>query len=104
MTGREAIDHLVRAKSLTVALGSPQPLFFHGRCMGLKIQWDTTEAVVSAVITSVGVFGFLRLMPDTHPLVVCIIWLVVFAMVYQVGCEYSERRRVRNLRRKAAPE
>jgi len=72
--------------------------------MGLKIQWNTTEAVTSAAITSVGVFGFSRLMPDTHPLVLCIIWLVVFAIVYQVGCEYSERRRVRSLRRKAAPE
>ena len=72
--------------------------------MGLKIQWNTTEAVTSAVITSVGVFGFYRLMPDTHPLVVCIIWLVVFALVYQVGCEYSERRRMRSLQRKTAPE
>ena len=72
--------------------------------MGLKIQWNTTEAVTSAAITSVGVFGFLRLMPGAHPLVACIIWLVVFALVYQVGCEYSERRRVRSLRRKAAPE
>jgi hypothetical protein len=72
--------------------------------MGLKIQWNTTEAVTSAAITSVGVFGFSRLMPDTHPLVLCIIWLIVFTIVYQVGCQYSERRRVRGLRRKAAPE
>ena len=72
--------------------------------MGLKIQWNTTEAVASAVITSVGTFGFFQRMPDTHPLVVCLIWLVVFAIVYQVGCEYAERRRVRGLRRKAAPE
>ena len=72
--------------------------------MGLKIQWNATEAVTSAVITSVGVYGFFRLMPDTHPLVVGLIWLIVFAIIYQVGCEYSERRRVRSLRRKAAPE
>jgi len=43
-------------------------------------------------------------MPDTHLLVVCLIWLVVFAIIYQIGCEYSERRRVRSLHRKAAPE
>ena len=72
--------------------------------MGLKIQWNTAEAVTSAVITSVGVFGFSRLVPDAHPLVVCLIWLVVFALVYQVGCEYSERRRVRSLQRKATSE
>ena len=73
--------------------------------MGLKIQWDnTTEAVASAVITSVGTFWFFRLMPDTHPLAVCIIWLVVFAIVYQVGCEYSERRRLRDLRNKGASD
>ena len=72
--------------------------------MGLKIQWNATEAATSAVITGVGVYGFFRLMPDTHPLVVGIIWLVVFAIIYQIGCEYSERRRVRSLHRKAAPE
>ena len=72
--------------------------------MDFKIQWNTTEAVASAVITSVGVFAFFRLMPDMHPLVVGIIWLVVFAMVYQVGCEFSERRRLRDLGRKAAPD
>jgi hypothetical protein len=72
--------------------------------MGLKIQWDATEAMASVAITSLGTFGFFRLMPDTHPLVVAIIWLVVFAIVYQVGCEYSERRRLRDLRNKGASD
>ena len=61
----------------------------------MKFHWFPGEAIISAVIATVGVSGIDSAHPDLHPVAYAVGWLVLAGVLYQTGSELSERRRGR---------
>ena len=63
--------------------------------MEFKIHRSLSEAIIASVIATVGIGGIYYLNPGLHPLAYAAGWLVVVGILYQTGCELSERTRSR---------
>jgi hypothetical protein len=65
--------------------------------MGLTFYWIPREAIISTVIATIGMGGIYYTLPGLHPLAYVAGWLVLAGLLYQTGCEFSERTRRRQL-------
>ena len=63
--------------------------------MDLRFHWSPREAVIAASIATIGMSGIFFVHPGLHPLAYLPGWLILAGLVYQTGCELSERSRIR---------
>ena len=62
--------------------------------MPLKLHWYPSEAIIATIIASLGIAVVHLVHPGLHPLAYATGWLVLAGIVYQTGCELSERKRI----------
>ena len=62
--------------------------------MPLKLHWYPGEAIIATIIASLGIAVVHLVHPGLHPLAYATGWLVLGGIVYQTGCELSERKRI----------
>ena len=72
--------------------------------MPFKLHWYPSEAIIATVIASAGIALVHLVHPGLHPLAYATGWLVLSAIVYQTGCELSERKRLNQARKKTKQE
>ena len=63
--------------------------------MELKLHWSLSEAIISTVIATLFTGGLCYALPGLPPLAYAAGWLVLAGILYQTGCELSERRHSR---------
>jgi len=64
----------------------------------MKVYWHPGEAIVAAIVATVGTVMIYLANPVFHPLAYAIGWLFIAGLIYQTGCEYYERRLSRQRR------
>jgi len=67
----------------------------------MKIYWYPSEAIIATIVATAGIGVIYYANPVLHPLAYVVGWLVLAALVYQTGCEFTERRLSRIQRRAA---
>ena len=72
--------------------------------MALKLHWYPSEAIIATVIASAGIAVVYLVHPGLHPLAYAAGWLVLAGIVYQTGCEISERKRINRSRKETNQE
>ena len=63
--------------------------------MGIKVYWNPSEAVIATVVATIGIGGFYYTDPSLPLAAYAAGWSVMASLLYQTGCELSERRRSR---------
>ena len=60
---------------------------------GLTVRWVPREALLATLISIAGVSPIYFTHPDLHWTAYAFAWLLIVSIVYQTGCELSERKR-----------
>jgi hypothetical protein len=63
--------------------------------MEFKLYWSPSEAIIATVVATFFIGGLCYVHPGLHPLAYAAGWLVLAGIMYQTGCELSERTRNR---------
>jgi hypothetical protein len=63
--------------------------------MEFKLHWSPSEAIVATVIATIGIGGIYYVHPGLHLAAYAAGWLVLAGIMYQTGCELTERTRRR---------
>ena len=67
----------------------------------MKIYWYRSEAIIATIVATVGIGLIYCANPVLHPLAYTVGWLVLAALIYQTGCEFTARRLSRKQSRAA---
>ena len=67
--------------------------------MPLKLHWYPSEAIIATTIASLGIAVVHLVHPNLHMLAYATGWLFLTGIVYQTGCELSERKRINRSRK-----
>jgi hypothetical protein len=71
--------------------------------MLLKLHWHPSEAIIATIVASMGIAVVQLVHPGLHMLAYAAGWLVLAGIVYQTGCELSERKRIMRSRKEPNP-
>jgi hypothetical protein len=66
--------------------------------MDFKVYWYPSEAIIAAVIATLGIGGLYYVHPSLHPLAYGLAWFVLAGFLYQTGCELTARRQLNTKR------
>jgi hypothetical protein len=61
--------------------------------MLLKFHWYPSEAIIATIVASMGIAVVQLVHRGLHMLAYVAGWLVLAGVVYQTGCELSERKK-----------
>jgi len=62
----------------------------------MKFHWSPNDAIIAGFVASLFIAGIYYVHPGLNLAAYAAGWMVLAGILYQTGCELSERRRRRN--------